>query len=125
MPRFGLRFFLILAVASVVIESRQIDYIASPGIPATGAERFVSQAQSIAETIRSAWREAVTFPQLALAFVLASNTFPDRYAFERFTTGKYWDHQKTIYQIQWVPNVSSADRNGSTSRLSERGHIFQ
>lgn len=94
--------------------SQQVEYVASPGIPETAAEHFVTQAQSIIETIGSAWREAVTFPQLSLAFLLASSSFPDRNAFKRFTSGsKYWDPQSTIYEVEWVPNVSASDRNGA------------
>eukprot|EP00291_Cryptomonas_curvata_P001439 CAMPEP_0172200180 /NCGR_PEP_ID=MMETSP1050-20130122/29159_1 /TAXON_ID=233186 /ORGANISM="Cryptomonas curvata, Strain CCAP979/52" /LENGTH=113 /DNA_ID=CAMNT_0012877403 /DNA_START=313 /DNA_END=650 /DNA_ORIENTATION=- len=88
--------FMYLILASVVFmsdatSSEGKDYIAVSGIPEAESQRFIVQALSIVETIRSAWRETVTFPQLAMSFLLAANTFPDRVAFERFAAGsKYW-----------------------------------
>ncbi len=101
---------------SDVSSSEGLDYVAVPGIPEAETQRFLAQALSIVETIGTAWRETVTFPQLAMSFLLASNTFPDRIAFERFAAGsKYWDPQKTIFQIQWVPRVPNEERNGTRS----------
>ena len=123
--------FMYLILASVVLmsdvtSSKGRDYVAVPGIPEAEAQRFIVQALSIVETIRSAWRETVTFPQLATSFLLAANTFPDRFAFERFAAGsKFWNPQKTIFQIQWVPRVPSEERDGTPAHdLFYPQHIF-
>jgi hypothetical protein len=103
--------FLFLSDAT---SSEGQEYVAVSGIPEAEAQRFITQALSIVETIRSAWRETVTFPQLAMSFLLAANAFPDRVAFERFAAGsKYWNPQKTIFQIQWVPRVPNEERDGT------------
>jgi hypothetical protein len=100
---------IILAIGGV----EALDYVAVQGIPEAEAQRFIAQALSIVETIRGAWRETVTYPQLAMSFLLASSPFPNRVAFQRFAAGsKYWDPQKTIYQIQWVPRVINEERDG-------------
>ena len=119
-------FFAIVILMSDVTSSEGRDYVAVPGISEAEAQRFIAQALSIVETIRSAWRETVTFPQLATSFLLAANTFPDRVAFERYAAGsKYWDPQKTIYEIQWAPRVPNDERDGTTSnRISYSRLIF-
>ncbi len=105
---------LLLASVFLLSSSKGSDYVAVSGIPEAEAQRFIVQALSIVETIRSAWRETVTFPQLAMSFLLASNTFPDRVAFQRFAAGsKYWNPQKTIFEIQWVPRVRNEERDGT------------
>ena len=106
---FALLLFLIIKSSA-----QDSGYVVASGISDAEAQHFVIQAQTITETIRNAWMEAVTFPQLALSFILASNIFPDRYTFERFTSGsKYWNPQNTIYEIEWVPNVTNGDRDGA------------
>ena len=115
---FALLFSLVVNSAA-----QELGYVAASGISDTEAQHFVIQAQTIIETIRNAWMEAVTFPQLALSFILASNIFPDRYTFERFTSGsKYWNPQNTIYEIEWVPNVTNGDRDGARSPRAANPH---
>ena len=115
---FALLFSLVVNSAA-----QELGYVAASGISDTEAQHFVIQAQTIIETIRNAWMEAVTFPQLALSFILASGTFPDRYTFERFTSGsKYWNPQNTIYEIEWVPNVTNGDRDGARPARAANPH---
>ena len=56
---FALLFSLVVNSAA-----QELGYVAASGISDTEAQHFVIQAQTITETIRNAWMEAVPFPQL-------------------------------------------------------------
>ena len=108
----GLRWLLFVCIISLrcIVAA---DYKAGFEVSVADANRFISLSLELSQTVRNAWRETVTFPQLTMSYLLAAKVFPDRQEFENFAgSSRYWNPQKTISQLQWVPAVSEANKAG-------------
>jgi hypothetical protein len=86
------------------------EILVSDHISQSSVEKFYSNAQHIVQSLSDGWLSTAVTPQLVVSFLISSDTFPSKTAFESFVSNKFLNPNKIIKWTTWNQHIENAER---------------